>query len=53
MGKVDFVHSQKRAVPVLDVNALEAIAPPSAGADTEHFTVLVTSSGHSFTKRCK
>ncbi len=52
MGKVSFVHSQKRAVPVMDVSSLEEAASPPVGADAEHFTVLVTSSGHSFTKRC-
>ncbi|BDA51220.1 probable glutamyl endopeptidase [Coccomyxa sp. Obi] len=52
MGKVNFVHNQKRAVPVLDMSSLrEATGPPAGTVGDEHYTVLVTRSGHSFTKR--
>ena len=51
MGRVNFVHDQKRAVPILDMSSLsEATGPPAATAG-QHYTVLVTRSGHSFTKR--
>lgn len=51
MGKVNFVHNQKRAVPVLDMSSLEEAAEQTEGSADEHYTVLVTRSGHSFTKR--
>lgn len=51
MGKVNFVHEQKRAVPILDMSSLGEATGPSAGSAGEHYTVLVTRSGHSFTKR--
>ena len=51
MGKVNFVHNQKRAVPILDMSSLTEGTGAPAGSAGEHYTVLVTRSGHSFTKR--
>lgn len=46
-GRVSFVHTQQVRVPVLDISSPFEGTP----SQPDHYTVLVTSSGHSYTKR--
>lgn len=47
-GRVQFVHQQKGSVPVLQ---LSDFATHSEREDVTHHTIMVTRSGHAYTKR--
>ena len=48
-GRVQFVQQQKGGVPVLQLGEFSAEAERQ---DVTHHTVMVTRSGHAYTKRC-
>lgn len=51
-GRVRFVDAARGGVPVLELGLAAAAAPGARAEVPQHHTVLVTSEGHRFTKRC-
>ena len=51
-GRVRFVDAARGGVPVLELGSAAAAAPGARAEVPQHHTVLVTSEGHRFTKRC-
>lgn len=51
-GRVRFVDAARGGVPVLELGSAAAAAPGARAGVPQHNTVLVTSEGHRFTKRC-